>query len=63
MNNIRQYERIIKFKVLPPDHLFHPVLPDHCNGKMMFPLCMKCTKESSDRCSHSKEELVGCIGV
>ena len=59
MNNIRKYEGIIKCKVLPPDHLFHPVLSFHCNGKMMFPLCMKCAKESSD--SHSKEErsLVG----
>ena len=61
MNNIRLYEGIIKCKVLPPDHLFHPVLPVHCNGKMMFPLCIKCAEDSSDRCSHSKEErsLVG----
>ena len=61
MNNIRQYEGIIKCKVLPPDHLFHPVLPVHCNGKMMFPLCMKCAEDSSDSFSHSKEErsLVG----
>ena len=61
MGNIHQYEGIIKCKVLPPDHLFHPVLPVHCNGKMMFPLCMKCAEESSDKCSHSKEErlLVG----
>ena len=61
MNNIRQYEGIIKCKALPPNHLFHPVLPVHCNGKMMFPLCMKCAEESSDRCSHSEEKssLVG----
>ena len=61
MDNIRQYEGIIKCTVLPPDHLFHPVLPVHCNGKMMFPLCMKCAEDNSDKCSHSKEErsLVG----
>ena len=61
MDNIRQYEGIIKCKVLPPDHLFHPILPVHCDGKMMFPLCMKCAKDISDKCSHSKEErsLVG----
>ena len=61
MGNIRQYEGIIKCKVLPPDDLFHPILPVHCNGKMMFPLCMKCAEDSSVKCSHSKEErsLVG----
>ena len=61
MNNICQCEGIIRCKVLPQDHLFHPVLPVHCNGKMMFPLCMKCAEESSDRFSHSEEErsLVG----
>ena len=61
MGNIRQYEGIFKCKVLPPDDLFHPVLPVHCNGKMMFPLCMKCAEDSSDKCSHSKEDrsLVG----
>ena len=61
MGNIRQYEGIIKCKVLPSDDLFHPVLPVHCNGKMMFPLCMKCAEDSSDKCTHSKEErsLVG----
>ena len=61
MDNIRQYEGIIKCKVLPPDDLFHPILQVHCNGKMMFPLCMKCAEDSSDKCSHSKEErsLVG----
>ena len=61
MTNIRQYEGIIKCKVLPPADLFYPILPVHCNSKMMFPLCMKCAEDSSVKCSHSKEErsLVG----
>ena len=61
VDNIRQYEGLIKCKVLPPQDLLHPVLPVHCNNKMMFPLCMKCAEESSSSCHHTLEErcLVG----
>ena len=56
MENIRQYEGLIKCKVSPPDDLLHPVLPVHCNNKLMFPLCMKCAQESSNTCNHNQDE-------
>ena len=56
MNNIRQYEGLVKCKVSPPDNLLHPVLPIHCNNKLLFPLCMKCAKESSNTCNHDQNE-------
>ena len=33
------FEGLIKCKVLPPDNLYHPVLPLHMHGKLMFVLC------------------------
>jgi hypothetical protein len=60
--NIRQYNGLVKCKVLPPNNLFHPVLPTHCNHKLMFPLCRTCAEElSSAACTHNDEEraLVG----
>ena len=61
IQNIRQYEGLIKCKVLAPDDLLHPILPLHCNNKMMFPLCKTCAEESSSTCTHTKDEraLVG----
>ncbi|KAG5869688.1 hypothetical protein JTB14_025715 [Gonioctena quinquepunctata] len=54
---------LIKCKVLPPRELFHPVLSQRMNNKIMFVLCRECRQNlSSDYCSHSVGER-SIIGV
>ena len=54
---------IVKCKVLPPEHLLHPVLPIKQNNKLMFSLCRSCSDEKNLNpiCTHSNEEraLIG----
>lgn len=52
-----EYFGLLKCKVLPPRHLYHPVLPYRCNGKLLFPLCRTCaeTKQQTP-CEHSDNE-------
>ena len=54
-SDISQYEGVIKCKVLPPKHLYHPVLPVRLGSKLMFPLCSVCASEQSSNnlCEHS----------
>src|SRR5271170_7216804 len=56
--DITQYEGLIKCKVLPPDRLYHPVLPVRLNKKLIFPLCITCaeTQPKEGRCTHSDKE-------
>ena len=62
--DISRYFGIAKCTVLPPEKLFHPVLPLRQNGKLTFPLCATCveeemtkpTLERSCACSHSDEQ-------
>lgn len=64
-SNFRQlsnYFGLAKVKVLPPRHLFHPVLPYLSNGKLKFPLCKTCadTENQDDcRCSDSDRVITG----
>ena len=57
-DNIRQYCGLIKCKVLPPTNLYHPVLPQKCSQKLMFPLCRSCAEKTDPhmRCTHLQEE-------
>ena len=57
-DNIRQYCGLIKCKVLPPLSLYHPVLPQKCSHKLMFPLCRSCAEKTDPhiRCTHLLEE-------
>ncbi|KAK3708940.1 hypothetical protein QZH41_002810 [Actinostola sp. cb2023] len=53
-----------KVKVLPPRHLYIPVLPSHIQNKLMFVLCRTCAeqlRQTKGRCCHNTEEraLVG----
>jgi len=59
--DISGYEGLIKCSVLPPEQLFHPVLPVRINKKLMFPLCRTCANESSTtvkvrQCEHTAEQ-------
>ena len=60
-DNIREYRGLIKCKVLPPQGLWMPVLPVHCNKKMVFPLCRTCAEQECQTCSHTLDQraLVG----
>lgn len=61
--DVSTYEGIIKCKVLPPEGLFHPVLPYRVGAKLMFPLCRTCAEGlvSELTCEHSDDErsLIG----
>lgn len=48
---------LVKCKILPPRDLFHPVLPQKMNDKLMFVLCRKCGQNLNyEKCQHSNEE-------
>ncbi|KAJ8914412.1 hypothetical protein NQ315_017506 [Exocentrus adspersus] len=39
---INNVEGLIKCKILPPQNLYHPILPAKMNNKLMFVLCRTC---------------------
>lgn len=48
---------IIKCTVLPPQRLYHPILPAKQNKKLMFSLCWACSNELNQvECQHTPEE-------
>lgn len=44
-----RYKGLIKCFIVPPEDLLLPVVPYHINGKLMFPLCHACAKDSERR--------------
>lgn len=66
---VDEYFGLAFCKILPPQELYHPVLPYRCHHKLMFPLCRTCAEkqvelplhERACDCSHTEEEraLVG----
>lgn len=51
--------------ILPPEFLFHPVLPVRSGGKLTFPLCAACVREEqakdnmlqrTNMCHHTDQE-------
>jgi hypothetical protein len=60
-DHLDQYKGLIKCKVLPPAKLWLPVLPIHCNKKMVFTLCQACAENEDVLCTHScaQRALVG----
>lgn len=62
--NISHYYGLAKVDVLAPEKLLHPVLPVKFNGKLLFPLCLKCVEDQEDLpwfqrtnlCRHSDEQ-------
>jgi len=64
--DISQYFGLIQCKVLPTRHLYHPVLPYHQEGKLLFPLCATCVEEQMPKrpwertadCIHTDEQRV-----
>ena len=57
-----RFKGLIKCKILPPDHMFLPLLHIKVKKKLVFPLCQKCAIEmTTDNCAHedSERSLVG----
>ncbi len=56
----RTWYGLIKYEVLPPRNLYHPVLPVKINTgkseKLLFPLCYSCAKNKIQKCNHSDNE-------
>jgi len=49
-------EGLIRCSIVPPDKLYHPVLPYRCNNKLIFCLCRTCVHTSSEECTHTEDE-------
>lgn len=64
--DISTYFSIAKVDILPPERLFHPVLPMKIANKCMFTLCAACTGEQlqhpwhwrTNMCSHNTQERI-----
>ena len=62
--DISPYFGLIQCKVLPPRHLYHPVLPYRHEGKLLFPLCAACVEQEMPKrplercaeCVHTDEQ-------
>ncbi|KAK5650251.1 hypothetical protein RI129_001280 [Pyrocoelia pectoralis] len=55
--SIDTVDGLIKCRVLPPDDLYHPVLPMRMHGKLMFVLCRTCCIDLNESdCGHSEHE-------
>lgn len=62
--NLDSYFGLAKVKILPPAHLYHPVLPVRIADKLMFPLCAQCVVEQlqkpwlerTEMCLHTEEQ-------
>ena len=55
--DISPYKGFISCDILPPKDLRIPVLPVRTNGKLMFPLCLKCAETiQQNSCTHQDNE-------
>lgn len=55
---------IAKVFVVPPKNLLHPVLPYRCKeGKLVFPLCAKCSEENNQASCHCPDTQRGWVGT
>ena len=50
-----KYYGLVKCKVLPPNYLDHAILPNKCNGKLIFALCRTCMELSQTMACHHTE--------
>ena len=49
-------EGLILCTIVPPQKLYHPVLPFRCNKKLMFCLCRTCVQTScTGECPHTED--------
>ncbi|XP_062579153.1 uncharacterized protein LOC134241085 [Saccostrea cucullata] len=53
---LQNYEGLIKCRILPPKHLYMPVLPSKINNKLLFGLCRTCMEKQIQTCEHTDRE-------
>ena len=54
---ILRLDGLIKCSIVPPQNLYHPVLPFRCNNKVMFCLCRtRVLTASNEECVYTREE-------
>ena len=55
---LKNIDGLIKCSVLPPQNLYHPVLPCKMNNKLLFVLCRSCgeTLNQKSVCNHDEDE-------
>jgi hypothetical protein len=48
---------LLKCSILPPKHLFHPVLPFRCNNRLHFYVCRSCAiqQNRTEDCTHETD--------
>jgi len=58
-------EGLIKWCVLPPQKLYHLVLPFRCNDRLLFCLCKSCATEHNEdgKCAHETVAERALIGT
>lgn len=58
--DLQNIERLIKYKVLLPQDLFHPVLHHviKLHNKLIFTLCRTCAETENINCEHNDEARV-----
>ena len=55
--SLNSYFGLVQCCILPPQNLLFGILPVHCNGKLLFPLCRTCSEKfQTDPCTHSEDE-------
>ena len=55
--DLRNFEGLVKCKMLPPKGLRIPLLPSHINGKLMFVLCRTCAETANQvACAHTDNQ-------
>jgi len=55
--SLSQYYGLIKCTVVPPPLLYHPLLPHHSGGKLLFALCRTCAETlQQTQCEHTRAE-------
>jgi hypothetical protein len=53
---VENYFGLVYCRIIPPRKFYHPVLPYHAKGKLLFPLCASCAYTSQETCNHSEAE-------
>lgn len=53
---LQNYDGLIKCRILPPKHLYMPVLPLKTNNKLLFGLCRTCMENQIQTCYHTNRD-------
>ncbi|KAL7292593.1 hypothetical protein TKK_0013725 [Trichogramma kaykai] len=62
--DVNKVDGLIACDILPPQNLFHPVLPIRMNGRLIFALCRTCAAtENQNACEYENEEERSFRGV